>query len=235
MGLIGFSTGAFHNFLSPVSKEAIDICRSFNLDAIEISCMRTEEIEHLLRLNEEDLSPYFSHISLHAPTRKIKYGDNAACLSVLEKIWEAHLRLIFNAVIIHPDLVEDFSVFQDCPLPLAFENMDSRKIFGKTPEDFEYILRKGQSRLVLDLNHCYTNDSSLGLADKFKKTFKGNICEYHLSGFTKYHELLYVTRQCQLIEAVAATNDTPIIIESNCMNLTQATKELRYVQKYLKI
>jgi hypothetical protein len=234
MGPLGFSTGAFHNFLNPVSRETIDICLSFKLDAIEISCMRAEDIEQLRGLYEEGLSPYFSHISLHAPTRKIKYGDNSVCLSVLEKIWEAHLHLDFNAVIIHPDLVEDFSVFKDCPLPIAFENMDCRKIFGRNPEDFEFIFNLIDSKLVLDLNHCYTNDISLELARKFKQDFNDRICEYHLSGYKQYHELLHVTRQSQLIGAIPEKGTVPIIIESCCFNLTQATKELRYIQKHLK-
>ena len=116
-------------------------------------------------------------------------------------------------------------------MPIAIENSDWRKAFGKTVEDLERIFELTDFDFVLDVNHCFTNDRSMDLARVMIEKFSDRLREIHLSGFTKYHEPISVTRQYEILEAVLA-GDVPIIIESVCEDEWQAREEYAFVRNY---
>ncbi|MFH1427769.1 MAG: hypothetical protein ABIG60_04565 [Patescibacteria group bacterium] len=230
--LLGFSTGFFYKFGQPMSREAILLCKKLGCQAIELCGVLPERINLLKNIKKNDLHK-FKYISLHS-SGLMKYKNNNKTKSMLDIIQEAHDKLNFNCVIIHPDLIEDWAVFKNYTFPLAVENMDRLKKSGKTPRSFKKILANKKIKLVLDLNHCYTIDKSMKLAEKFYHNFKKQICEIHLSGYKNKNELhvpLFKTKQNIILRAVK--NDLPIIIESTCENIIEAQKEYNYIKNYL--
>lgn len=110
--------------------------------------------------------------------------------------------------------------------------MDRDKSIGKTTNSLANILNGKDFKIVLDINHCYTNDKTMKLARKFYKNFKNKIYEIHLSGYISLHEPLFKTRQIKILKAIP-DNKLPIIIESECKSLDEVKKEYHYIKNYL--
>ncbi|MCX6765417.1 MAG: hypothetical protein NT136_00360 [Candidatus Moranbacteria bacterium] len=226
MKIIGFNSGVLHHTFHPISKEMLDIIRNTGANAVELG---SDQAEQLKDLEVSDFQG-FSYISIHAPSNVI-YGQNQEAVKVLDSIQEAHERFSFKCVVIHPDRVDNWDIFDNYNFPIAVENMDFRKNFGKTVKDVKQVLENNDYGFVLDLNHCYSNDKSLRLAWDFYKAFKNRLCEIHISGFQKYHEPLFKTRQNKIIKMLPK-KEVPIIIESVCDDMKEIKKELEYVNLF---
>ena len=106
--------------------------------------------------------------------------------------------------------------------------MDNRKESHKNPTDFDEIFSQDKNyKLVLDINHIYTNDSSMKLADIFYKKFGDRISQLHVSGYIDYHNPLFETKQMNIIKAIQDFN-IPMIIES-VLSVEDLEKERNYI------
>jgi len=244
--MIGFSTGCLYKNWNPVSKEAIEIIRSTGCDGIELCAGKVERIDRFDSISEEDLKG-FEYISLHLPD-DIHYLNNSKTEKLLKKIFEIHKRIGFDCVVVHPDLVDDWEIFEKFDLPLCVENLDILKKTGKSIKDMESFLSGRKFGMVLDLTHSYTSDSSMKLAENLYDNFADRIYEIHLSGYFvqdgdgQTHSSLFITKQEEILMSVPLNK--PVIIESVLFGYPdegraewakeQLKKELNYVKKYVK-
>jgi len=225
--MIGFSTGCLYKNFNPVSKEAIEIVRSTGCRCIELCVGKVERM------------------SLHLPD-DVKYSNNEETKNLFDKIIDLHKRICFDSVVLHPDLVLYWDYICNIDLPLAFENMDNRKDFGKSVEDMQKVFSRRNFGFVLDLMHAFTNDSSMKLSKEFYNNFKNKICHLHLSGYFiqedgQSHSPLFQTKQKNILLSVPLGK--PVVIESvfsNCINKDKVKfmkecldKELNYVRNLL--
>jgi hypothetical protein len=211
-------------------RERINIYKELGCKAVEISCIDAEDERRWAGINEltsEDLA-LFDYISLHAPALNFMYANNDATMRVLGTIQNWYERLHFKYAIIHPDRVADWGVFKGYSFPIATENMDSRKEIGRTVESLSDIFAKINIPLVLDMNHCYVNDTSMNLAAEMYSAFKDRIVQIHVSGFRELHDPLYQTRQSEIIKAIPDKN-LPIVIESYCPTADDIRAEYKYI------
>ncbi len=211
---LGFSTGVLYK--SGLSlKERLQLFRSLGLPAVELNFVDAGELYDtaLDMPTREDLAG-FRYVSLHAPARDPWYGDNAWTGEIAECIIALNKLRTFDWVVFHPDRVRDFSVFNNLPFNVAFENMDRRKNFGKTVGYMEELLAQNEKwGFVLDVNHAFTNDSTLALTAEFYKRLGNRITQIHLSGYSGYHEALHETKQEAIIRSIQDFSK-PIIVES---------------------
>lgn len=226
---LGFSTGFMHKKINPCSKRALEICKAVSIGAIEINCIGGLEEGGDSVFNIDPMPLYgFQYVSLHAPS-KVRFGLDLETRTLLSKIEEACRALPIEHAVFHPDLIDNWEVLREFDIPYAFENMDHRKHFGTEVEDMKKIFSIMQSAgFVLDLNHCYSIDSSMELAKIMVSEFGDRLCEVHLSGFVEYHEMLCETRQTQIIDALPGFR-APIILESPCNSIHDAKREYDYV------
>ncbi len=226
---LGFSTGVFYKQKLTL-RERIAIIRSIGCHAIELGCVKMETFDsgEIEALNSFDLTG-FNYVSLHAPT--FNYGGPGT-ERILEKVARLHANLSFTVVIVHPDTITNIDVFKNCGFPVALENMDNRKTSCQTPDELLALLSKNDDlSFVLDVNHVYSNDKSMKLADEFYERLGDRISEIHLSGYAGYHEPLYETQQTEILEHVRTVN-TPIIVEGILTPETIA-KEQKYILEAL--
>jgi len=223
--LLGFSTGCLYKTHESVSKETFAVFRTLGCNAIEINCLEDKDLEKLIsEIKPRDLEG-FSYISLHAPM--------ITNIGTLERLQKAQDIFHFNLIVIHPDEVESWNIFSKFTFPAAIENMDWKKEIGKYTESRQDIFSKFDAPLVLDLNHCKTNDPSMMLAQEMKEAFKGRIAEIHLSGFEHLHEPLFKTKQLEILAAIPDKN-LPIILEGVCETVEDLKKEYEYVKNFLE-
>ena len=184
-------------------------------DVIELALQDPERISHYTK-ECTDLLRQFRYRSIHLPSINMRYGENerGRCEQLLEiaKAIDAH------TVVLHPDIVDDFSfvdrVFGSL---IAVENMDRDKHFGQTietlEESFEHL---PNARWVFDVNHIFTLDPTMRLADGFYHKFSSRIAHYHLSGFggrALRHIPLVETKQTIIAQNVVQSA-VPVVIES---------------------
>jgi len=231
--ILGFGTGSLYKTHDRLKPETFDIHRQMGCNAIELMWHATpEETNKLLALKKDDLRG-FSYRSLHLPS-DIGHMNISALHETLEIAQKVHGELQFNCIVLHPNDMERWDVISQYPdLPIAVENMDWRAEHGKYVESLESIFEKFDAPMVLDLNHCFTNDPSMLLAHDMVKVFGSRIVEIHVSGFETAHEPLVRTMQEEILRAIPDKN-LPIIIESVCEGVGEAKREYEFVKNYLE-
>lgn len=224
--IIGFSDGVFHRLFTKSSEryqpEFFNYLQKYS--AIEIHSFNEN-------LNDK-LFANFSYISLHAPAF---IGNLNKDLEILRKIEKIVKKFNIANIVIHPDTVKNWSIFQDFQhLPISLENMDSDKKSFKTVVDFEKLFETYDFNITLDLNHIYSNDPSMYLAKSFQEKYPDKIVQYHISAYsqTKKHKALYSSHQLEILQFLLF-KDRPIIIESEFNDVKQASLEYNYICKNL--
>ena len=199
-------------------------------NAIELSVIDSSNLEKLETLSKYVLKP-FAFRSIHMPTN-IYYKNNKDTKELLKRIEYISRNLNISNVVLHPDTIQSLKIFEEYDVPFSIENMDRRKKFGKDINEIRYILENTNFRFVLDINHIYTIDKSLKLAEHFIEEFMDKIVEIHLSGCENYsHVALLKTKQKELIEKIKSLNK-PIIIESVFDSLNDIQKEWDFIMKF---
>jgi endonuclease IV len=240
--IIGFSTGDYNRTkIKPISKEVIEHIKNMGCNAIELNCGSLDRISDLANIDREDLQS-FSHVSLHAPNKVTPISDNGYKI-ILDAIQEAHDRLQFDVVVLHPDPIEKWEDLMNYNLPIAVENMDSLRSLGKSIEDIKAIVEKYDLKVVVDINHIFTNDITMQLHSEFMDALGDRVVEFHLSGYADFfagrlegnflHYPLYRMGQDNIIKVIH-NKKIPIIIESELIELADAKKELKYIKDNLK-
>ncbi|MEI6835280.1 MAG: hypothetical protein WCK59_00405 [Candidatus Falkowbacteria bacterium] len=211
MRKIGFSHGDSFKLLDVNTEKNIQILAGCGGNSLEINCHTAKEADSL-----DKLLPYiksFERLSIHAPVN-VRYVYNQEIKALLKKLEYFYNRVGAELLVIHPDLVDDWSVFDDLNMNLAIENMDDRKQSFKDVGDLkDFFDKHPEWSLVLDLGHCKANDKSMVLAENMILAFRNRIVEIHLSGYKKFHEPLHRTKQKDII-AYCKDLLVPIIIES---------------------
>jgi len=232
MKKIGFSHGTIHKITDKYFDSSIDIFKKIENDVIEVCLHDAEEVDKLQNISKKVKD--FSYKSIHLPTQNIRYKNDQLTKDLLDKVEKFYHEIDANLVLVHPDLVEDWEVFDKYKLNWAIENMDKEKEKYKTAEELaDFFRMKPNWKLVLDLNHCYTNDKTMKLAGEMIGQFKNRIAEVHLSGHTDLHDPLFLTKQNFILDYCNKL-DVPIVIESVFDKIEDVKKEYDYITDYLK-
>lgn len=146
------------------SLEEIETSLIFSNEAVELSFTRTNKIFY--DKNAVSLLRKFKYKSIHMPVLNdnnfISYPNQSIGneLAAIDNIIE---EINPDTILFHPDQVRDFGWAKEkYGNRLAFENMDSKKLFGKTVEDMTKVFELcPDAKFILDVNHVYTNDQTI--------------------------------------------------------------------------
>lgn len=173
MNLIGFSTGAlaYSDF-----NKAIGLVKGSPVNAIELSALRRYELEPLTNFFASlDLSP-FHYVSIHAPG---KYDED-------DEINVVKLLDVFAnngyPIVLHPDAIYDFSLWNHFGKLLLIENMDLRKKNGRTCSELEKIFNYlPDAKMCFDIAHARQIDRSMFVAKSILNQYSHIIKQVHIS------------------------------------------------------
>lgn len=225
---IGFSQGCLHGF-DFFSEKILDVYLKNSDRAIEVH-FKTDKVDELEKIILDIKK--FKYVSIHLPT-DFRYGNNKETKEFLDKIYRFYLKIKAKLAVIHPNSVVGWEVFDNYEMNWAIENMDYKQVNYKYLEDFEkFFIEKNNWKMVLDLNHCFTNDKSMVLAKNFIDKLGSRIAEFHISGFVDFHESLYKTDQ-KIILDFCKELDVPLIIESGFGSVEELQKEINYIRNNL--
>jgi hypothetical protein len=206
---IGFSTGAIAkgNF-----RRALQLLRDFNVDAVELSALRVNELQPLIAaLPTLDLSS-FNFVSIHAPS----HFDLKSESSIVEALIE--LAPTPFPVVVHPDVFFTPQLWQQLGCRLLIENMDKRKPIGRTAVELERLFRElPKARLCFDIGHARQVDPSMTESVLILREFEHRLAEVHISevNTSSRHDPIS-TSAARAFQSVSKyiPDNVPVIIES---------------------
>lgn len=237
--IVGFTTGRLENESSFTEK--MKFFADLGCQAIEFSLLDYSRFELIKSHVKHTLIGFFAHRSIHAPVKSgdepVTYRDDEPTHALLRNLKWLCEAMRVAVLVVHPDRVEDWNVFKKYKLPICLENMDARKKTARTVADMGKFLEGNDYGMVLDVNHCFTNDPTMQLSHDLHSSFGQRIREVHLSGFiepeesAKRHAPICETRQEPILRA-AKDLAAPIILEGVCKTPEQFKKEFAFVTEY---
>lgn len=242
--LIGFSTGVFYKFLSPISKESFVFNQKLGCNTIEVNWHHVNSWPH--KNIGKMIDGQFQHTSLHLPVDMSDGGGIFKAIAILNRAYLFYTQChSFGYAVIHPSQITDWDEFyqmfnHNFTLPLAIENMDDRKkSFKDLSSLLEFFRKYPVIGLVFDVNHWIVNSNSISSVSKTLETLISSgikIVGIHLSG-KGFHEPLFKTPNGEEIvkSLQSLPPGVPIIIESIFENADEPAQELEFVRKYLAI
>lgn len=233
--LIGFSDGVFYRIIENqtdrLTKEYVDELLNAGAKGIELH-MTKAIMSQSFDLIVPELYSKFETVTLHTPS--LDYKDSKITHDYLSKISQLHKLINLKNIVIHPNMVSDWNVFKKYDLPWSIENMDPRKPGFTSVKAIKSLIDKTGMGFTFDIQHCFHNDTTMRLAQRFLDALEDKIVEYHISGYTPYimHDAIYKTKQNQFLQYITK-KDKPIIIESTFDSFDDASKEYKYITNNL--
>jgi hypothetical protein len=156
---VGFSTGALH-FTDPLVGVAAT--RRLGSGTIELSALHEDELTAVEATSAGSDVDGFLRVSIHGP---------AIGRILPESQLVDRLAATGRDVVMHPDTLLDWSLWEALGPRLLIENMDQRKSFGQTPLDLDRVFAAlPQARFCLDVSHALSAGDLplvIGLAEQY--------------------------------------------------------------------
>lgn len=224
---IGFSTGAiaYADF-----NRALELLRGEAVTCVELSALRFQEAQPLLKLIRDlDLTRY-SYVSFHAPSSFDSEQERALVNELREYLPPAW------PVILHPDTIHDPSLWRPFRSQVAIENMDQRKLGGRTVEELAAVFdRLPDASFCFDVGHARQCDTSMTEAYRMLKAFQRRLTQVHVSevNSSSQHDPISYAAQISFREVSGLIPaNIPLIVESR-VNSTEIGREIRRVYEAL--
>lgn len=227
MQRIGFSTGAlaFGDFRTGIELQSID-----GVSAIELSALREAELSSLIAALPTLELGQFDYKAFHAPSAREMLSD-AKLVEQLKSVADRQI-----PIVVHPDIIDDFSPWRDLGNRVLLENMDQRKRICRTPFEMHQFFRKlPDAKFCFDIGHAWQLDPTMALSVEFLVRFRDRLAEVHISE---------VDWRCKHVPISSATapafhrvsrlipEQVPVIIES-VVKADRIEKELSVVKRCL--
>jgi len=233
MADVGFGTGSLHKQKIPLD-EILDFYKEVGATAVEISLGSIDELNNFTLINLEEKIKNFNFVSIHAPFRNIRYNSDTTREVLTTLNYKARNHKI-NGIVIHPDLVEDFSNLTNSDLPILIENMNLEKQSGKFAWEFE-TYRLFDLGYVLDIEHSYGNNSNIEFANELINAMGSRLNHLHVSGKknNQNHVLCCESENKPFIEKILKNCKAPRISEGILPSLDYdlAKREIEYLKGF---
>jgi hypothetical protein len=223
--LIGFSTGALA--LSDYNR-ALNLLNEFRIGCVELSALRQRELAPLITaIDELDLSS-FEYISFHAPSTVVADAESEVVdqlLTIADRGWP---------IIVHPDVITDYSAWRHLDSALCIENMDRRKQVGRTADELLTIFdHLPTACLCFDIGHARQIDTTMTEAYYIVQLFRSKLRQVHVSEVntrSKHDPLSYAALLAFQPFGTLIPQSVPLIIEA-VIDSAQITSEVARVRE----
>jgi hypothetical protein len=178
----------------------------------ELAALSEDELPDLMAfLAHQAPSLPFHYLSVHAPSKHLKLAEPKLvdCLS--------RLPACVDAIVVHPDVIDDPGEYRRLGARLVLENMDTRKSGGRTADELApYFAELPDAGLCLDVAHARDVDPTMAGAGELLDRFAGRLRHLHLSSLDAGgHHVPLRAEDAQAFRAVLQRcRDVPWILEA---------------------
>jgi sugar phosphate isomerase/epimerase len=206
---VGCSTG-FMEDLREDWPGLVDAAAAISGVAVELSAISARELPGLLAFLEAAPRLPFAYISVHAPSKGLEDESGVVDALSLLPAW-------INAVVVHPDAMQDASRYGVLGRRLVIENMDTRKQTGTTVAElaavFDVLPHAG---LCLDVAHAKDVDVTMEGAGAILDAFSSRLRHVHISSLDdeRHHVPLTPDDEMRFAPVLSRCRDVPWILEA---------------------
>jgi len=179
--------------------------------AAELAALSESELPSLVaHLAAEEWLP-FHYLSVHAPSKARRLPE-AELVALL-----AGLPCDVDAIVVHPDVVEDPVNYRRLGRRLVLENMDTRKPAGRTADELEAAFALlPEAGLCLDVAHAGDVDASLAEGHRILDRFACRLRHVHVSSLDAagHHVPLRAADEAAFAPLLRRCRDVPWILEA---------------------
>lgn len=144
--------------------------------AVELAALSERELPGLVRFLSWDPDLPFRFVSVHAPTKHRRMTERELICALAE------LPAWLDAIVVHPDTMEDVEAYGVLGSRLVIENMDSRKSGGRTAAELEpFFEALPEAGLCFDVAHAWSIDPSMREGQRLLDAFAWRLRHVHLS------------------------------------------------------
>jgi hypothetical protein len=170
--------------------------------AVELSALSEGEIDGLVNYLASGPALPFRYLSIHGPSK----GRVMSEPDLVDLLVE--LSAGADAIVMHPDTIDDPSLYRTLGRKLLLENMDARKDDGRTVEEMtEWFAKLPEAGFCFDIAHAWSIDDTMTLGDGLLDAFRMRLRHLHVSSLsldqhhvplTEEHEELFtpLLRRC---------------------------------------
>jgi hypothetical protein len=179
--------------------------------AVELAALSEDELPGLEAYLAEAPELPFDYVSVHAPVKHLRMPE----AELVERL--AHLAPRVDAIVVHPDAMDEPQAYRALGSVLVLENMDARKPAGRTAEELApFFAELPEAGLCLDVAHVRTVDPSMEEGERLLDAFAGRLRHLHVSSIDEAcrHVPLTVEQETLFGGLLRRCPDVPWILEA---------------------
>lgn len=142
----------------------------------ELAALSEDELPGLLAFLQDASSLPFHYLSVHGPSKNLKMAETKLVDSL------NRLPAFVDAIVLHPDVIDDPAELRRLGSRLVLENMDTRKSGGRTAGELApFFAELPDAGLCLDVAHARDVDPTMAAAHELLDRFAGRLRHLHVS------------------------------------------------------
>jgi sugar phosphate isomerase/epimerase len=153
----------------------------------------------------------FAYLSVHAPVKHLRMPED----ELVQRL--ARLAPAVDAIVVHPDAIEDPAAYRRLGCCLVLENMDARKPAGRTAAELApYFEALPDAGLCLDVAHLISVDPTLAEGERILDAFADRLRHLHVSSIDDgcRHRPLTAEHEARFTPLLRRCPDVPWILEA---------------------
>jgi hypothetical protein len=179
--------------------------------AVELAALSEGELPGLQAFLAAAPTLPFRYLSVHAPVKHRQMGEEELVARLAE------LPPWVDAIVVHPDVMDEPASYARLGSALVIENMDTRKPTGRTVEELEPLFDAlPEAGLCFDVAHAAAVDPTMDEAHRLLDRFCGRLRHLHVSSLDDacHHEPLSDADEAVWTPVLRRCRDVPWILEA---------------------
>jgi len=175
---VGASTGYMEALRGDWERQ-VDAAMDVSPFAIELSALSEDELDSLEEYLGAQPTLPFRYVSVHGPSkaRRLPEEELVARLS--------RLAVGTDAVVMHPDTIDDPSAYRQLGHKLVLENMDARKAAGRTTDELAPLFHElPAAGFCFDIAHAWSIDPDMVVAGELLDALGQRLRHLHVSSLS---------------------------------------------------
>jgi hypothetical protein len=183
----------------------------FSPYAIELSALSENEIAGLADYLADDPSLPFRYVSIHGPSkdRALSEADLVALL--------VDLSVKTQAIVMHPDTIDDPSPYRALGRKLVLENMDARRDAGRTALELtDWFAELPEAGFCFDVAHAWSLEETIAPGGELLDAFRTRLRHLHVSSLSRDSRHVPLTEEHEelFMPLLQRCVDVPWILEA---------------------
>jgi hypothetical protein len=208
--LLGASTGCLD---APRGSWALLVDEAYAAApyAVELTALSERELAPLVAFLASDADLPFRFVSVHAPTKHRRLSERELIDALCA------LPAWIDAIVVHPDTMEDVGAYAAIGCRLVLENMDARKTDGRTAAELDrYFAALPEAGFCFDVAHAWQIDPTMAEGQRMLDRFACRLRHLHVSSLAAdgHHGPLTDEHEELFAPLLGRCRDVPWILEA---------------------